>query len=120
MCEMGLWAISDRLEGIFYEGHGFIPRADPAVQLGLLDGVQNCFERRARRIAKGDQVLARQEARRSDLLRRGLGEEFTDHIVVLQMAVTRQAVEAVEFQMLLEAGEPHKTLESRASSAGRP
>jgi len=52
-------------------------------------------ERRSRRIAEGDEVVAGQEAGWADLLRRGIREEAADEIIVIEVPVAGAAIETV-------------------------
>jgi len=74
---------------------GLFPGGDPSVELGFFDGVQDRAESRAGCKAHGNEVVARQQARRPDYLWRSLGEESIHELIVFQVPVARKAVQAV-------------------------
>src|SRR5207244_11611409 len=84
-------------------------RSDLPFQLGVFDAPEDLSKSRAGAITHGEQVVPGQQSRRPDLLWGRVVEEPLDEPIRIQLAVTRQAVAALEFEMHVEvrqANEP--------------
>src|SRR5579862_3088775 len=82
-----------------------------AIELGLLYGLQNGLKGWSWSIAQLDQVVAGQQSRGPNLFRRGLREEPAHQLVVIEVPVAAEAVQPVQFHVLLEVVQPDKALE---------
>src|SRR5215472_18203296 len=59
------------------------------------------------------QIFPSEQPRRADLLWRGFGQKGLHKVVARETAMAREAVEAMQFQVLLEARQSGKALKSR-------
>src|SRR6516225_2227738 len=76
---------------------------DSAFQLRVLNRLKNLLEYRAGSVAPGNKVVSPQQGRGFDLFGRRLREHAARHLVVGEVAMTGQAIEAVQLQVLVKA-----------------
>src|SRR5580698_2197224 len=91
--------------------HGFLMTADHSLQLSILGGIQNLLEFRPGPEPQADQVVARQQPNRAYFGWRRLGQEAPHKLIVLQIAVARGAIQAVQLHVLCEAIQPHEAFQ---------
>ncbi len=85
---------------------------ETAFELGVLDGGKNFFEARAGSVAGGDEVVASEERLRTDGFGRQRGDLLAGEVVKVEMVVAGLAIEAMQFEVLVELGQADKALES--------
>lgn len=92
------------------KGECLVPIGEFAVLLEFLDKGENCFEGRTRRVACALEVVAGQKAGRRLHIgepREPLGREG----MIVQSSVAGQAVQTMQFEVLLEIRLPQEALE---------
>src|SRR5277367_3265917 len=93
--------------------HSRLVRCESAFELRVLDGSQNFFEARTRRIASVNQIAARNQRSGANGLGRNGMQLLRRILVCAELTVAGEAIEAVQFQMLSEARQPQKLLQRR-------
>src|SRR5258708_1283172 len=93
-----------------HDFQSLLARVNPPFELRILRRFQHLAKPRPRAISRGDQVRTRQKPRRTQLLRRQFLDLPPHEIVVLETAVARHAIQAVQLQVLLEPGQAQKPL----------
>jgi hypothetical protein len=84
---------------------------DGSVKLSVFQGRKNFFEARSGRIAKSFEVVTCEETRRPDLFGGSLCQEAPDEVIGAQVSMARQAIEPVQFEVLIEMVEAHEPLQ---------
>src|ERR1700704_1700338 len=81
---------------------------NPPFQLRVFHSVQDFSEKWAWLVSHLKQVIACQQTRRPNLLRRRLRQDAADEPIRPQASVARHAIEPVQLQMFLELRQPDK------------
>src|ERR1700678_929904 len=88
-------------------------RGQTSFELTIFHRFEYLAETRPWRISSGNQVVARDHLGRANLLRRNLSELLLEQLICAEIAMTGQAVGAVQSQMFIEAGQAQKLFQSR-------
>jgi hypothetical protein len=76
---------------------------DFAVELRFLHCVQNLLERGARGEAHFKEIVPSEKAGRANVLGRGLSEESANEVVGIKVPMAGEAIQAMQFKVLVEA-----------------
>src|SRR5580704_12992871 len=82
-------------------------------ELRIFDGIENLAEHRSGRVACSNQVVAGDQRHRANLFWRNLRKLLLDKHIRAQIAVTGQAVGAVQCEMFVEAGHAQEFFQRR-------
>src|SRR5208282_2379328 len=103
---------SSRLwKSLAYQGHGFDGGGDEAFKLGVFDGTEHVLELRAWFVSGGNEFAAAEQELGADYL---FGRGFialAHEVVDVEVAVSGQAIHAVQGQVLIEVFEAEEALE---------
>src|SRR5271157_2250298 len=97
----GRIAPADKRQGLFAP-------SQLALQLGILDRLQDLLETRAREETHLFQIFPGDEPGWPDLLGRSLGEKALHEFIRIEVAMARKTIQPVQLEMLLESREAHE------------
>src|SRR5580704_2462926 len=93
-----------------HERQRLFPIMQRAFQLRVLHRRENLAELRSRLVSQLDEVASVHQCRRTNLFHRRMLQPVFDEVIHLQLAMAAQAIDAVQFHVLLELRQPHEAL----------
>src|SRR5437667_11483298 len=88
------------------------------IELGILDRLQDLGKPWPRSETQFEEVVARDQPGGANLFLRRLFQKSTDEVMRPQIAMARQAIQPVQFEMFRKSRKPYKALQRRRLHLG--